>query len=245
MKRILLLSFFTVLVQGFANAQLVTVTGDLIYAGTLSNPDHAELKTHLDVINASGSTRTIKVYRQLIDVIPGSQNRFCWGGVCYDYNDNISFLSNEMTAGQTILADDLVGFVGYYNHLENAGCSHINYCFFDAEDNTWTTCIEVRFAVDAECVVGFSEQKERAVLSLNGQNPVQDSFNIEFELGSSYQNTLLVIRNVMGSVVKEVNLNANRGFVMFDAAEFASGLYIYSLQSGNQIIASDQFVVSK
>lgn len=245
MKRILLLSLFFVIGLNYSNAQLVTVTGDLIYSGTLSEPEDDELKTHLDVVNATGETRTIKVYRQLIDIVPGSQNRFCWGGVCYDYNDNVSFLSNAMAPGQTILADDLVGFVGYYNHLENAGCSHINYCFYDADDNTWTTCIEVRFTIDAECVVGLSEQKERAILSLNGQNPVQDNFNIEYELGSSFQNNSLVIRNLTGSIVKQVDLNANRGFVMFDASEFSSGLYIYSLQSGNQIIAADQFVVSK
>jgi hypothetical protein len=187
----------------------------------------------------------VKAFRQLVDVIEGSQNRFCWGGVCYDYDDNVSFLSNYIADGETVGADALVGFTGYYNHLGNTGCSHINYCFYDVDDNTVQTCFEVRYTIDSECVVSVADFDNQAIMQLNGANPIVDRFSIQYDLSSYDGSSMLVIRSITGSLIKEVQLPGKVGFVMFDANEFASGVYIYSLTNGNRVLASDKLVVSK
>lgn len=244
MKKILFTLTSALLINFTALAQF-TASGEFLYTGTLSNPDDDELKTHIDIVNSSGTEMVVKAYRQLVDVIEGSQNRFCWGGVCYDYDDNVSFLSNYMADGEIIAADALIGFTGYYNHLGNTGCSHINYCFYDVDDNTVQTCFEVRYTIDSECVVSVSDMDSQNIMQLNGANPIVDRFSIQYDLARFEGSNKLVIRTITGALVKEVQLTGKVGFVMLDANEFASGVYIYSLTNDERILASDKLVVSK
>jgi hypothetical protein len=226
-------------------AQIIETTGELTIQGSIAVPEDAELKTHLDIVNISGQLLTLKVYRVLEDVVAGSRNRFCWGGVCYDYNTNTSLAPPTMLdPGEMIPADDLYAFTGYYEHANNAGCSQINYCFFDANNTELETCIEVRYNVDGDCAVGLSERE--AQITLSGANPVSSLFALNYDLGRrSGKNNSVVIRTFTGTLAKEIKLTSAQGALFLDAAEFSSGVYFYSILSDGEIVMTKKLVVSR
>jgi hypothetical protein len=242
-----LYTLFTAVVLGSLgmSAQIVgTANGDLTIEGSVAVPENSELKTHFDIVNTSGQPLTLKVYRSLEDVVGGTTNKFCWGGVCYDLNTNTSVLSNTLDPGEVITADNLYAFTGYYYHNSYEGCSQINYCFYDVNNEELETCIEVRYAVDAECVVGLNEKE--AEINLSGANPVSSSFALNYDLGRfAGRNNFVVIRSFTGAMVKEIRLNSAQGALFMDAAEFNSGIYFYSIVSDGQIVSTKKLVVSR
>lgn len=245
MKRIYTLLSAVALASFSLSAQIVgTANGDLTLEGSVEVPENNELKTHFDIVNLSGQQLTLKVYRSLEDVVGGSTNKFCWGGVCYDLNTSTSALSNTLDPGEVITADDLYAFTGYYYHNSYEGCSQINYCFYDINNEDLETCIEVRYAVDAECAVGLNERD--AELGLSGANPVSASFALNYDLGRyAGRNNSIVIRSFTGAIVREIRLTSVQGALFMDAAEFNSGIYFYSIVSNGEIVATKKLVVSR
>lgn len=215
-----------------------------ILIGSLSVPEDNELDCHWDVINMGDDTLKVRARRIQNYVVPGSQNRFCWGPLCYDYP------TSESSTNPNLLVTMIPGvaestFHGYYEHQGNAGHAIIQYCFFDAFDSENETCSTVHFCVDDECVVNVNEVEETPVLGDISPNPVTGLGSFTYSFNQNPQNSRIVIYNLVGKSVKEVALENKNGIVFINAQDFQAGVYFYTLEVAGKVVSTKKLVISK
>lgn len=245
MKHTLLVFALSVTLGSYLNAQIVAPIGELVISGNIANPEDVELKTHIDIQNVSSSTLDLKLYRQIIEPVFGSQNKFCWGGLCYELNTNESIFSQVLDPGQVAPGGDpLTGFTGYYYHNEVEGCATVRYCLYEVGNAANETCFDVVYAVD--CAVNVNEQARPAAdLGEAFPNPAADRASFTYNFGYQPVNGKLVIYNMVGKVIKEIPARNALGFVHLDLSDFPQGLYLYTLQDGTEVLGTHKLVVSK
>jgi hypothetical protein len=90
-----------------------------------------------------------------------------------------------------------------------------------------------------------SQLVERIALSQNYPNPFNPTTRISFELPSS-QFVKLSVFNMLGqevSTLLQTEMNAGSHFVNFDASQLSSGVYVYRLEAGGQVITRKMTLV--
>ena len=95
-----------------------------------------------------------------------------------------------------------------------------------------------------EDIAVLESSRVQSIASLqNFPNPANNSTNIKFELGKADQVTLS-ITNLMGKKVLDKNLIARKGenTAVVNTEEFASGIYLYSITSGDKKITKRMLV---
>lgn len=217
------------------------VTGD---------PELAEDNTiavHWDVTNAGAETYNVRCRREVISLVDGARERFCWGPLCYDWGTEMS-LGNGASLVTIESGASNSTFVGDYQHQGNPGTSVIRYCFYDNTDASVETCYEVTYCVDADaqnCAVsveqisGFESQVQISPNPLNRQGTIQ------YTLPAGSQNGKLIIYNMVGEVMSETLLSKNEGSTVMDATALANGVYFYALVVNDQVLSTKKLVVSK
>ncbi len=98
---------------------------------------------------------------------------------------------------------------------------------------------------EATSIGNYGEQPVRYALGQNYPNPFNPSTQIQFALPESGQVNLEVF-NMMGQRVATLvngSMNAGNHTVTFDAADLASGMYMYRLQAGNTVLTKKMTLV--
>lgn len=199
---------------------VTTVVGTLADIGP-----QGELEAAWGVRNISEETLSWRCRREIVSNVAGATNYFCWG-VCFMENTDVS------PAGIAVSIDGGEinnSFYAHYKPNNNVGMSTIRYCFFNLDDNTEELCYTVNFCVDAECLVGVEEAQQTVSAASVRPNPVSDFGAISYNINQAFTQASLTIFNSMGQMVKQENLQMQNGLVLFDAQEFANGVYYYSV----------------
>ncbi len=111
----------------------------------------------------------------------------------------------------------------------------------DASDNfTWyLDQFEFDDGLATNIDEGTSDVPSRMTLAQNYPNPFNPTTNISFALPQA-NHTVLEVYNMLGQRVATLvneTLSAGQHNVSFDAQNLSSGIYIYRLQSGNEVIS--------
>ena len=81
-------------------------------------------------------------------------------------------------------------------------------------------------------------------LGQNTPNPFKTSSVIEYSLPENEKEASLLILNLNGQMIKEYKLNLNRGSITIEAGSLQKGMYLYSLVSNGQEIATKKMLVN-
>jgi len=255
MKQYLLLAVFF-LVGNLVFAQVIKpldesfeVAGEPIYInGSMDVPTDYELTTHFHIQNTSGQQLELRVRRFPVDVVEGSTNKFCWAGLCYGLTDDFSLNTILMAPEQIFNSENPEEqFKGYYYHNDVAtGCSTFDYRFSDINNSSLATNVRVVYGIDSDCTVGVSElARPEAVLTEASPNPAAESTALSYDFGYNPTSGKLVIYNMMGRKVNEVSVQGRQGALFLGVSDLAEGIYLYTLNDGNQVLATRKLVVSK
>lgn len=212
------------------------------------------IPSYISITNDSDETMEIGVRRTPLCEVEGSTNQFCWGGNCFLPGTNVSPLTIELDAGETIEIGDLLGFTAYYNYDGNAGLTKIQYEFYDVQnpDNYAelfiVNCIDTSdncAAAELDCPnsLGVEELTLEPELTA-APNPAFTSTNVRFNLGTSAINANLVLRNALGAEVKTIELDSRFGEKTIDLSGLDAGLYYYSLENNGAVVKTKRLVVN-
>jgi hypothetical protein len=239
--------FFTLLFIGLglsSMAQFSFSGQEATYTGTLAALGASgELSSHWSVTNTTNSTITVRVNRSTVSSVAGSQNRFCWNGICFSPSTNTSTMPTDMTLAAGASTTSANGFMGYYTPNNNAGQTTVEYCFFSVADPNVQSCLTVNYCVD--CEIGVAEVQQAASLGELSTNPLRGVGSLAYNLGGQASNGKIIIYTITGQQVKTINLGSRDGVIFLDGSEFEPGMYFYSLQSNGKVIGTHKMIVTR
>ncbi|MCF8330990.1 MAG: T9SS type A sorting domain-containing protein [Bacteroidales bacterium] len=208
------------------NGDEITIFGD----STSTNTIYA----YVDVKNNTNSDVDVKVKKVEMSLVQGSQNFFCWQQ-CYTPATYVSPVSVTIPANTT--TDD---FDGEYMPKGNLGESKIKYVFFLENDTTDSAAVIVNYMATP---VGIEQEQFKPELSDAFPNPANEKVSFKYDLRSNTSNAKVILRNMIGSVVKEIRLTNNSGEVSIDTYELNEGVYFYSYILEDKVHITKKLVI--
>ena len=150
----------------------------------------------------------------------------------------------ELTGNET-------GLVGYWNFNDGVGTTltnmvagGVNGTLLNMEANDWVTDTPFNLTT-------INNSKEKNIipkhfsLSQNYPNPFNPTTIISFALPKA-ENVKLFIYNMLGEKIAELvneNMSAGNHSVSFDASKFVSGIYIYRVSAGQNIVTKKMMLL--
>ncbi len=242
MKKILLLFVLATLSTGlFAQSLALSDDHGPIAPGStvlvVGDPMDPTIMAHIDVTNNASSTLSVKVFRRIISVVPGTSNYFCWGA-CFDPSTDTSLTQLPIEPGATNSE-----FSGDYEPLEQIGSSIITYVFYDAENIADSVSVTVEFKASPE---GIAEDLTSKISFSNPYpNPANKVAYFDYVMPVEVNQAKIVISNLLGAVVETINVPANDNRVEINTNSLQNGLYICSLEVQNSVVITRKLVVNR
>jgi hypothetical protein len=239
MKKVLLFVFFAI--TGFHSgfSQTLTLsdsTGPLANNSNISRNGHVnddEIVCHVFVTNTTPDPIDVIVKKVEINVVSGSVNTFCWG-LCFPPNiyQSPPFAVNGNRT-------DSVNFSGHYNPTGFVGTTLIRYVFFEQSDPSDSVCVNVTYNA---LEVGVLNPSAKNILSGAYPNPANSIVNFDYCLSTENAGSV-VIRNLLGSVVRKSVLTGTEGKLALFTGDLPEGIYFYSLDVEGKALITRKLIV--
>ena len=202
-------------------------------------PSVFEIIFYASVTNNTASDMTIKVFREVLEEVPGSINQICWAGLCFHFTVDTSSTQLTLAPGATTGEGD--EFSGHYLPQNTLGSSLIRYTFYNVDNPDERSSIVVRYISE---YVGLSEgAMKEGYISEVYPNPATHYVNIDYKLTPQVNNAAVKVINLLGEVVKETNIETGNNNVRLDISELSSGVYFYSVLINSEIYQTKKLVV--
>ena len=183
-------------------------------------PQAEEILAYIFVKNTSAVAVPVMVKKVVLDTVPGSYNMFCWG-LCFSPAVYVSPNPITVNPGRT----DSTDFSGHFVPNNTTGSSSMRYVFFSRANPLDSVCVNVSYGAYP---LGVATLAENSRMSSAFPNPANNSTTISYSLPVSSSGSI-IIRNLLGVVVKEVELQAGSGKVSVSTSDLPEGVYFYSL----------------
>lgn len=201
------------------------------YVDVLGYPTDDEIVVEMNVTNNTADTLPVMLKKVELSMVPGTSSMFCWG-LCYSPSVYVSPDPLKIGGNSTNTGD----FSGHYLPSGYSGMSVIRYVFYDERNPSDSVCFNTNFHAYG---VGFEEQPAANTLSAY-PNPANGNVTITY---SGPEAGTLVIRNVLGTTVKEIATGKASGKVTVSVSDLASGIYFYSFVANDKVISTKKLVV--
>lgn len=229
------------LIMGF-NIGLSSQTIQFTYDGDIVNDtirlDISDGEFRIDFIsfkNISSQPRSIFVQLHRLILANNSQMLMCFDGNCIidtisstplALNPNILF--TEFDLQYSYENKDLS--IGKINILDESSMEVLGSCIVKYSDNT---------------VSLTKPDKVNNVLSMDVYpNPVMNNAIIKYNLPSIYSDAKIIIRNMVGSIVRSYDINnPGIGKQQFSVSDMQNGVYFYSLVSKGKNLSTKKMIV--
>ena len=245
-------TFVFVAVMGWASAQslqfeldgYVYAQGEIVMCTEVE--EWGEMVQEMQLRNNTNSAIDVMIKREVVKIVDGTQNSFCWG-TCYDPSVDVSPRPQNLAAG-AVSDGGLLSFhqlldVTYSSDPSNfaVGTSIVKYYAYPADNEEDKACIEVWFAYNnAE---GVSE-KPSVNFGHAYPNPASSMVRFDYDL-SAADNVSAAVYNLLGQEVMREQLNNMQGVVTFSVADLNDGIYFCNLFVNGQAVKTEKFVVKK
>ena len=224
------------LLQGVvAPAQYISldVGGEMQISAPANTP---RIDSHLNIANSANFPVSIKVNRDMSQMVYGHQNAFCWFQ-CYDSTVSISPDALDMDPRST----DSIHFHSYVYPNSIPGIDYVTYFFYDLNypSDTMTVTITYQFSS-----VGIDEiGKSKGTLAVPSPNPANNLTSISYSLNNPKDATL-TIYNLLGKSIREIKLTEKQSTMIVSTVDLPSGVYLCSLHNGGSMIATKKLIVA-
>lgn len=210
---------------------------DSSYTYTTSTNNTNEIKLHIQIANTGSEDVGVLVRKNVISAPDEHVNSFCIGD-CYPPN------INESQTAYNIAANDTTAIGVFYiefDHGGTAGQSVIDYTIFERSNNANSAQVQITFNVTGETAI---ESNYFANAFTAFPNPVTKGM-VTFKVDNirNIEGSRIVVRNILGSTVKTINLNNNS--VSLNVDDLPNGIYLYSLEQNGRNIATKRFIIRK
>jgi hypothetical protein len=135
---LLFASVLAVLGPSSVFSQSLQLVNPITMASGIAGNDLIEVS--FGVKNISNSSKNVKVEREVIFEVPGSENNICWGVACYPPFVGDTPSPENIASGQTNNT-----FKGDYKPNGNVGHTRVKYCFYVDGNKQDSTCVVINY----------------------------------------------------------------------------------------------------
>ena len=244
MKKILLftaLIYIATLTTFAQNLNLIDHHGDPIANGDTVqawvDTSTAVMEVHIDVKNVGSNQIYTRVKKIEISLVPNTINYYCWIS-CHSQStylspDSILLQPNETTSN----------FSGDYMHNMQMGTTTILYVFFSASDPNDSIGVYVQYNVTGAGIE--NNLFEQIKFSNAYPNPAKSFTNFNYSFPKAANNIRIEVRDILGSVVREVKLIGGKGVYRMETESMNEGIYFYSVLVNEQVYTTKKLIIRR
>ena len=243
MKKLILLIgiFYIGTLTLFAQNLTLRYSGGAINNGdtiTYTSTDlHASFVSYMWVKNNSTAMIPVKVKKIELDTVPGSENYFCWTS-CYLPQTYVSD-TLHLAAGYT----NKTNFSGDYDAMGHAGKTRIMYVFFNDNDHNDSIAFVAEYY--AGSATGMASNQGVSAKANVYPNPAKNHITLDYHLSKLTDNVKFELRNILGSVVKEIKLQNLSGQRKIDISGLQNGVYFYTIRIDDKVVISNKIIIQQ
>lgn len=194
-----------------------------------------EIATEIAVENIGSIMLDVKVSREIISEVTGSENYFCWKA-CYLPATNTSPTALSLASGEV----NETSFSVHYNPQGNEGETVIRYCAFDANNPSDSACTLVYYNVGS---VGVTENFASSFSEFH-PNPTYSTTVLEYQLEPNQEAELFVV-DMLGNRVAQIPFSAQDGELVLETAELKTGLYFANILLDGKLAEIKRLIVAE
>ncbi len=213
------------------------ITGDTIKLAGLANDEY--LKAEIFFRNNTTEEVAVFIKKTEAYIMDGTNNTFCWDGVCYP--PNVYEVEEPIILGpdETSTEDDF--YTQYFpNGIE--GESIIDYEFFSKDDSFESVVVTVIYTTESPNFIA-PQALSAGALSEPKPNPAINYTKIYYQLPTGTCDAYINIINTTGLTVKKIALDHNNDFVKINTSILKNGVFFYSLVVNGKTISTKKLVV--
>ena len=211
------------------NGGIIQVSGDISLF---------EIVAEMDIKNVSSSAISAKVRKFEVDVLPGTVNMLCWG-LCFA--PNVFESPSPIVIPPNVVNED---FFGHYVPNSVIGVSIMRYTVFDMNHPADSAYFFVEFNAGT---VGINDLASNKKVSVSNPypNPANSQTLFNYQLPANTSKASIKIHNLLGAVVKEVQLVGQSGKISVNVSDLNDGVYFYSIVVNNETYETKRLIVSR
>lgn len=237
MKRLLILA--TLALMGAQRAEAQSFSLSNYSPVTVINDPFSDTESHVDLANSSLSDKQVTVERTITALANGHVEFFCFGagatGLCYPPGTAASNGNDVVSASSTDQS-----FKATVRPMGNYGYTSIHYRFFDTANPADSVGVDLAW----DFTTSLSENGRQFGFTKPLQNPA-DAFTVfNYNLPSSESGDRLLVYNMLGSLVRSVEVPGKNGTLVLHTSDLKSGVYLVSYISMGRVKDSSRLVVS-
>ncbi|NQU34868.1 MAG: T9SS type A sorting domain-containing protein [Bacteroidetes bacterium] len=245
MKRILLTIMVIIAVMAFANSQsfYITVADTLVDSIITVHPSvetSSKISFKALIHNSSNNGANVKVIRNEILMLEGTSSLYRWGGDYYDDTTNLSLNYIYIPAGGS--SSDSA-FATLFNISDSIGISSIEYTFFNVEIPDENVKIIVNYDSYVSPASIDEEILRNIFVSDIYPNPSSSFVDIDYDIPGEVKHASVKIFNIIGSVIKEKQIDQGVGKLRINVSDLSGGIYFYSMFLNDELYRTDKLII--
>ena len=223
-------------IELFYDGNIVNDEDTLTFNAPLGDSDY-----YFDIVNTSANDIALEIRREIIYLVPETENWFCfttcWGP---EKDDD----SGTLLAGDTIKEGEDPAFHAAFSYTNgNGGTSIVKYTFYD-NDNPLTNRVSVilKFVTTGVGICNFNQE----LVSVFDAYPNPASSNVVIKHNFTNQNVnnaQIVLTSLTGAVVETIAVNPSENETTIDVSRLSQGVYFYSLKTDGKTTVTKKLVV--
>ncbi len=240
MKRITLTFLLSSLFLWISAQDLQVYYGDDLLSNTsvlnlTAHPDSGVMVLdEIGVKNTSVNPLMIVCAREIIELVPGSVNSFCWG-LCYPPNVDTASLNIKIESG-----DMSMEFQGDHDPAGTVGVSTVKYTFYELGNADNKAQFTVNYNASDELAVGEDKVPE---VTRAYPNPANEYVKFDYQSVNTGKQVRLVIYNLLGKMVQDIAITDNMGSLKVNTSDLTEGIYFYSLLVNNESTTTHKLII--
>lgn len=204
---------------------------------TVSGNPSSIIEAHIYVVNTSSSAAQFKIKKIETNVLMNTVNTFCFNGQCYPPSVFETPSAINLQAGDT---SSSTAFYGDYTPNGVVGSSIITYVVFNASNSNDSTYVNVTYTVMPASI--NKPDYSKIEFSNPYPNPAVVQTRINYNIPYNFNNASLILRNLIGTKVKDIEITNSQGKLTIDVTDLNEGIYFYSLIVDGNIILTRKLI---
>jgi hypothetical protein len=229
MKKVYILVLLLVAKFGFSQT-IETVHPTLSFSG----PDNASHSIDVEIKNTGTIPLKILCQRVNENLAPTHESYFCWAE-CYVPAVSLSPVTITLQPDEST-----INFHGYVTPFNHGGADVITYQFYDSlgMSDTLTLVLDYNFIHDG--INELNAAKNILNISVNEDKTA----TINYVCGS-FSNSKIQISNILGKVIREIDLNDRSATLKVPMSEITQGVYFCNIITDGKFTTSKKFIIQE